>query len=100
MQEPAPMHEEEVGVVTHFWTELGVAGIHLSAPLDAGDQIHVLGHTSDFEQCVGSMEEDHSHVLHAGAGEDVGVQMVEHAREHDHVYKLVPSEVGGQGTEL
>ncbi len=94
------MQEEEVGVVTHYWTELGVAGIHLSAPLDAGDHIHVVGHTSDFEQAVGSMEADHQQILHAGAGEDVGVRMAEHAREHDHVYKLVPSDVGGQGTEL
>jgi hypothetical protein len=100
MLEQPPMREEEVGVITHYWTELGVAGVHLSAALDAGDHIHVLGHTSDFEQCVGSMEEDHHQILHAGAGEDVGVKMADHAREHDRVYKLVPMDAGSEGSEL
>jgi hypothetical protein len=100
MEEQPPMQEQEVGVVTHYWRDLEVAGVHLSAPLDAGDRIHVLGHTSDFDQCVGSMEEEHHQVLHAGAGEDVGVKMVEHAREHDKIYKLVPLEAGSEGSEL
>jgi len=94
-------NEVPVGVVTHYWTHLGVAGVHLDAPLDVGDRIHVLGHTSDFEQNVTSMEIDHVHVLHANAGADVGVTFGEYAREHDLVYKQVaPGEIAEGESEL
>ncbi len=83
------MAEQEIGYVTHYWTHLGVAGVHLTEPLDVGDHIHVLGHTSDFEQDVGSIELDHRQVVHADAGLDVGIKVVDHAREHDKVFKVV-----------
>ena len=100
MQECGPMQEQDVGVVTHYWSDIGVAGVHLSAPLDAGDHIHVLGHTSDFEQDVGSMEIEHHRVEHANPGFDVGIRVAEHAREHDHVFKMSASDSGGPGAEL
>ena len=89
--------EAEVGVVTHYWSELGVAGVHLTAPVDAGDHIHILGHTSDFEQNVGSMEIEHHKVAHADPGEDVGIRVVDHAREHDRVYRPAPASEAGAG---
>ncbi len=100
MQEQGPLREVDAGVVTHYWSELGVAGVHLAAPIDAGDHIHVLGHTSDFEQTVGSMEIDHQRVAHANPGYDVGIRVVEHVREHDHVYKLVCDDAGGPGVQI
>ena len=100
MQESAPMREVEVGTVTHYWSHLGVAGVHLTEPLDVGDRIHVLGHTSDFEQCVGTMEVEHHRIIHADPGADVGVHVADHAREHDHVYKLVEFDPGAPGMEL
>ncbi len=87
MNESAPMGEVPVGHVTHYWTDLGVAGVHLDAPLDVGDHIHVVGHTSDFEQDVRSMELWNHEVGHADEGDDVGVKVAEHARDHDTVYK-------------
>jgi len=95
------MREQEVGVVTHYWTALGVAGVHLTAPLDVGDLVHVTGHTSDFEQPVDTLEIEHHRIAHADAGADVGLRVAEHAREHDRIYKLVDAgapDVGG--TEL
>ena len=100
MQECGPLREEDVGVVTHYWAGLGVAGVHLNAPLDAGDRIHVVGHTSDFEQTVGSLEIEHRRIEHADPGADVGLRVVAHAREHDHVYKLVAADSGGPGIQL
>jgi hypothetical protein len=81
--------ETQIGVVTHYWSHLGVAGLHLDAPLNVGDHIHFVGHTSNFEQDVRSMEMDHHHVFHAGPGNDVGVGVMEHVREHDRVYKAI-----------
>ena len=94
MQEQTVFNEREIGMVTHYWTDLGVAGIHLTEPIDIGDHIHVLGHTTDFEQDVGSMQIEHRYVRHANPGDDVGIRVGEHVREHDHIYKLVQEEIG------
>ncbi len=93
------IREQQVGVVTHYWTHLGVAGIHLTAPLDVGDHIHVVGHTSDFEQDVDSMQIDHGDVWHADAGADVGIRVSEHVREHDRVFRLVETGELGVGQQ-
>lgn len=101
MDESGLMREQEVGEVTHYWTALGVAGVHLDKPVDVGDKIHILGHTSDFEQTVGSMELDHHRITHADAGIDIGIQVSEHAREHDKVYRLLDTAEMAEGeTEL
>jgi hypothetical protein len=82
--------ETPIGVVTHYWSHLGVAGVHLEGPLDVGDHIHVVGHTSNFEQDVRSMEIEHNHVYHAEPGMDVGIAVMEQVREHDKIYKATP----------
>lgn len=95
------MQEQQIGEVTHYWSELGVAGVHLTAPVDVGDHIHVHGHTSDFEQTLGSMELEHHKIVHADAGADVGFKVAEHAREHDAVFRLVDlAEVAEGESEL
>jgi len=93
------VREQQVGVVTHYWSHLGVAGVHLTAPLDVGDHIHIIGHTSDFEQDVESMQIDHADVWHADAGADVGIRVAEHAREHDRVFRIVETSELGAGQQ-
>jgi hypothetical protein len=88
MQEQAPQKEMEIGVITHYWAHIGVAGVRLEAPIDVGDNIHVSGHSDDFEQTVDSIEVDHHKVLHADAGTEVGIAMVEHVHENDRIYKV------------
>jgi len=83
----AEMQEREIGVVTHYWSHLGVAGVHLTKPIDVGDHVHVVGHTSDLEQDVASIEVDHQSVQHADAGADIGIRVAEHVREHDRVLR-------------
>lgn len=97
MQEQEPVTEREVGVVTHYWSHLGVAGVHLTEPLSVGDRIHILGHTTDLEQVVGSMQIEHDAVEHARAGDDVGIRVADHVREHDKVYKVVGLAEAGTG---
>ena len=89
MQEQAPLTEKEVGVVTHFYSKIGVAGVHMEAPVDLGDHIHVMGHTDDFEQDVDSIEIEHAKVAHVDAGDDVGIRVNAQVHEHDRVYKTV-----------
>jgi hypothetical protein len=86
--QPAPS-EERIGVVTHYYSHLLVATVRLeSATLRVGDVIHIRGHTTDFSQRVESLEVDHAPVTEVGPNDDFGLKVVEHAREHDVVYKL------------
>jgi putative protease len=81
------MTERKIGTVTHYYNHLHVAGVVITdGELHTGDKIHVKGHTSDFEQTVQSMEIDHQHVDVARTGDDIGLAVIEHAREHDAVY--------------
>ena len=52
-----------------------------------GDKIHIVGHTTDVEQVVNSMEVEHHSIEEADTGENVGVKLNEPVREHDEVYK-------------
>lgn len=84
------MAEQEIGVVTHYFGHLAVAGVRITGDaLRSGDRIHVVGHTSDFEQDVGTMQVDHGEIAEATTGMEIGLKVVDHAREHDRVYKVV-----------
>ncbi len=63
--------EQRVGKVTHFYTHLCVAVLELSGELRVGDEIHILGHITDFTQLVELLEIEHKKVLAAGAGVEV-----------------------------
>jgi len=85
------MAEQLIGTVTHYFSKAGVAAIRITdGQLSVGDTIHVVGHTSDFTQTVESMQVEHAPVQVARAGDQVGLKVVDHAREHDKVYRVVP----------
>jgi len=88
-EEEPEMAEEEIGKVTHYFGKIQVAAIEItSGALSVGDTIHVKGHTSDFTQTVDSMELDGKSVDQATPGQAVGIKVVQHARQHDTVYKV------------
>jgi putative protease len=81
------MADTRIGTVTHYFNHLHVAGVTITdGELRKGDTIHVKGHTSDFEQKVESMEIDHEAVDVAMPGNEIGLTVIAHAREHDTVY--------------
>ncbi len=84
------MAEHLVGTVSHYYGNLGVAGIELSGELNVGDTIHILGHTSDFIQTVDSIQIEHETVESAKAGEPIGVKVNERARVNDQVLVVSP----------
>jgi hypothetical protein len=80
---------ERIGVVTHYYSHLSVATVRLeSGTLRLGDMIQVRGHTTDFSQKVESLEVNHAPATEVGPNGDFGLKVVEHAREHDVVYKV------------
>ena len=84
------MSEDIIGHVSDFFARPVVAGIDLTGTLKVGDTIHILGHTSDFTQAVGSMQVEHQSVELAATGDHVGVQVAEPTRENEQVFLVVP----------
>lgn len=83
------MPEQEIGVVTHWFGGPQVAIIKLHAgELAVGDKVRFVGHTTNFEETVTSMEVDHQKVERAAAGEEVAVKVLARTRTHDKVVKL------------
>ncbi|MBI5810850.1 MAG: translation elongation factor-like protein [Deltaproteobacteria bacterium] len=83
------MREEIVGTVTHYYSHLGVGTVTLDNELKVGDKIHIKGHLSDFTQKVDSIQIEHKSVEKAKKGDNVGIRLSEHGREHDKVYKII-----------
>ena len=85
------MAEKKIGVVIHYWGKLGVAGLKITdGELRVGDTVHIRGHTRDFTQSVESIQIENQSVELARPGDDIGVKVVEPAREHDEVFKVTP----------
>jgi len=83
------MKEERIGIVSHYFSKIGVAASVLEGELAVGDIIHIKGHTTDFSQKIESMQIENKNVEHAKKGDDVAIKVKETAREHDVVYKVV-----------
>ncbi len=85
------MAEKLIGSVTHFFKGPSVAVVKVTeGEVAVGDEIHFVGHTTDFTERVTSMEVDHKKVERAGVGDEIAIQVVDRARPHDQVYKVLP----------
>jgi len=82
------MPEVEIGKVSDFFAHPVVAGIELTAPLKQGDKIHIVGHTTDMEMTVDSMQIDNKTVQQAKKGEAIGIKVNDRVRKGDTVYKV------------
>ena len=83
------MVEEKIGVVEHFFTNVGVAAIKITnGELKIGDTIHVVGSHTDLKQKIESMQINRVPVKSAKTGDDVGIKLNDRVREHDVVYKI------------
>jgi putative protease len=90
-QREVVMDEQLVGVVTHFFKGPSVAVVKVSdeAHIEIGDKLHFVGHTTDFTETVDSMEVEHNKVERAAAGDEIAIKVVDRARQHDQVFKVV-----------
>lgn len=80
------MAEREVGKVTHYYTNIGVAIVEVTDTIKVGDRIHIQGATSDFEQGITSMQIEHESVQVAEPGQVIGLKVEEKARGGDTVF--------------
>ncbi len=83
------MPEVEIGKVSDFFARPVVAGIELTAPLKLGDKIHIIGHTTDMELTIESMQINNVDVKVAKAGDAVGIKLSDRVRRGDTIYKVI-----------
>ena len=85
------MSEQLIGVVSHYWGKVEVAGVEITdGELCVGDEIHIVGAHDDFTQKVASMQIEMQDIEKAKKGDSVGLKVVQKVHEHDKVYKIVP----------
>ncbi len=84
-----PVLGKPVGKILHFFSNIDVAIIKLSAPVAQGDEIRIMGgEDTDFNQKIISMQIDHKEVKKAKKGASIGLKVKEKAREGYKVYKV------------
>lgn len=84
------MEEKIIGFVSNYFGKISVAAIEITdGTVSVGDTLHFLGHATDFESPVHSMQIEHKPVTEAKKGDSVGVKVPEKVREGDKVYKIV-----------
>ncbi len=82
--------EIKIGVVSHYFSRAGVAGIKITdGDLKLADEIKIKGHTTDFSQKVEEMQIENKVVVMAKTGDNVGIKVKEKTREGDIVYKVI-----------
>jgi putative protease len=83
---PKKPTEKVLGMVDHYFGKIAVAAIKLKATIHVGDVIRIKGHTTDFVQKIDSIQIEHQSVPSAAKGDDIGIKVKGHVREHDVVY--------------
>jgi selenocysteine-specific translation elongation factor len=82
------MPEVEIGKISEFFARPVVAGIELTAPLKVGDTIHIVGHTTDMEMTVESMQVNNVNIQEAKSGDIIGIKVKDRVRKGDTVFKV------------
>ena len=82
------MTEKLVGTVSDFFARPMVAGIEMTGTLKVEDKIHILGHTTDLEMVIESMQINNVNVTEAKSGDSVGIKVSDRVRSGDKIYKV------------
>ena len=79
---------KEIGEVTNYFANIGVAAIMLTQKLAVDDKIKFEGATTDFEQEVESMEYEREQIEEGSKGQEIAIKTKKRVREGDKVYIL------------
>lgn len=80
---------ELLGEISHFYPKVSAAVLTLkSGELKPGDNIRVVGHSTDFKQEVTSIQIDRQPIQVAKKGDEIGLEVKARVRQNDKVYKI------------
>ena len=88
MNEANALEGKQIGLVSHYFGDIGVMAIDLMGKVRVGDKLRIKGNTTDFEQVIDSMQIEKKPVEKAGRGKSIGIKADEKARVGDKVYKI------------
>jgi putative protease len=72
------MEEKKIGFVSNYFGKISVAAVEITdGIISVGDTLHFLGHTTDCESRVSSMQIEHQSVSEAKKGDSVGIKVPE-----------------------
>jgi hypothetical protein len=83
-----PPNSVLLGRVEDFYAQVGVIALTLQKPLRVGDRLNVLGHTTNIDQRVDSMQINHQAVQEAGPKDGVGIKVNGRSRRGDYVFVI------------
>lgn len=78
--------DKEIGIVSDYFSKIGVAAIKLRGNLKVGDKVHIKGATTDFKQTVKSMQINRKPVEKAKAKDEIGIKVSDRVRRNDGVF--------------
>ncbi|MEK7087180.1 MAG: hypothetical protein AAB958_00565, partial [Patescibacteria group bacterium] len=79
---------KKIGIVTHYYGNIGVAIITLTGKLEKGVKVKFEGGKTAFEQTIESMQIDHKEIDSAKKGDIVGVKVNEKVGDNVEVYLM------------
>jgi len=84
------LEKRKVGEIDHYYSQLGVAVVMLTAPLNVGDRILIETHSGKLvlEQAVDSIQIGHDKIQGARAGDAIGLKVLEKVHQGNVVYKI------------
>ena len=85
----APPNSQRLGRVEDYFAKIGVIAFTLEKPVAIGARLHILGHTTNFEQTLDSIQIDHQSVTSAQPGDAIGIKVTARARGCDHVFLIL-----------
>jgi hypothetical protein len=84
---PKAKGNKPIGVVTHFYNEIGVAIVRFKENVPLGTVLYFRGATTDFKHPVKSMQYNHEPVAIASRGKQIGIKVPKRVREGDKVHR-------------
>ena len=83
------MEDNQIGTVEHFFSNISVSMIKLTAALKVGDKIRIKGKGADLVQDISSMQIDRVPAQEAKAGDLVSIKVTQKVRPGDTVQKII-----------
>jgi hypothetical protein len=79
---------KQIGIVSSYFSHVGVAAIKLSDNLKVKDKIKIKGQTTDLETDVGEIQIEREPVQNAKAGDHIGIKVPDKVRPNDKVFLI------------